>query len=78
MGKSKSRLEKSIKSHVAQVEEHTEKIEFPEKGDKNWNSKTPVAQNGLLLKWNKDRIRNAEEAAVEIEVWKERFGNGDT
>ena len=68
-------LEKSIASHTAQVEEHAQKIQYPEKYDSGWGAKDDRQKQGLLKKWGKDLLRNAEQAEIEIEVWKERFGN---
>lgn len=73
--KKQSTLEKSIASHVAQVEEHSDKISSPEKYDSGWTGKDERKREGLLKKWKKDLQRNAEQAEIEIEVWKERFGN---
>ena len=68
-------MEKSIASHVAQVEEHARKIQNPEKFDSGWLDKDDRQKQGLLKKWKKDLTRNAEQAEIEIEVWKERFEN---
>lgn len=73
--KSKTRLEKSIASHVAQVEEHVAKIADPAAFDTGWSDKDRQAKDGLLRKWEKDMRRNAEQAEIEISVWEERFGN---
>lgn len=71
----KNRLEKSIASHTAQVEEHASKIANPAAYDAGWADKTPHQRDGLLKKWEKDMRRNAEQAEIEISVWKERFEN---
>ena len=68
-------LEKSIRSRIIQVEEHADKIRHPERYDIGWAEKTERQRAGLLKKWEKDLRRNAEQAGIEIEVWKERFGN---
>lgn len=68
-------LEKSISSHTAQVMEHADKIAHPENYDIGWGEKDERQREGLLKKWEKDLKRNAEQAEIEIEVWKERFGN---
>ncbi len=73
IGKRKIRLEKSIASHTAQVEEHARKIKSPGKYDTGWNEKDERQKQGLIKKWGKDLWRNAEQAEIEIEVWKERF-----
>ena len=72
--KSKSRLEKSIKSHEGQVQEHIDKLNNPEKYDADWNNKTERQKQGLLKKWQKDLKRNAEQAEIERRVLNERFG----
>ena len=72
--KRQKNLEKSIASHTAQVEEHARKIQNPDKYDAGWDEKNDRQKQGLLKKWEKDLLRNAEQAEVEIEVWKERFG----
>ena len=68
-------LEKSIASHTAQVEEHQRKIQNPQSYDKDWDKKDARQKQGLLNKWQKDMQRNAQQAKIEIEVWKERFEN---
>lgn len=73
--KKQSTLEKSIASHTAQVEEHADKLVYPERYDTGWSEKDERQREGLLKKWKKDLQRNAEQAEIEIEVWKERFGN---
>lgn len=72
--KSKSRLEKSIKSHEGQVQEHIDKLNNPERYDADWNNKTERQKQGLLKKWQKDLKRNAEQAEIERRVLDERFG----
>lgn len=74
VNKSKPRLLKSIKSHEEQVRLHADKIAHPEKYDENWLSKSEQEREGLLRKWRKDMQRNAEQAAIEKETLKERFG----
>ncbi len=71
--KTKNQLQKSIKHHSKQVELHAGKISNPMKGDTGWIGKTIVQKNGLLHKWEKDMLRNAEQAMIEIAVYKERF-----
>ena len=68
-------LEESIAAHTAQVEEHARKVQNPDKYDVGWSEKDDRQKQGLLKKWGKDLLRNAEQAEIEIEVWKERFGN---
>ncbi|WP_322184419.1 hypothetical protein [Neglectibacter caecimuris] len=68
-------LKKSIISHTMQVEEHARKVADPVSYDSGWAQKDQRAKEGLLNKWRKDLQRNAEQASIEMEVWKERFGN---
>ncbi len=77
INKGQAALEKSIASHTAQVEEHMQKIKIPEKYDTGWAVKDERQRQGLLRKWEKDLRRNAEQAEIEIEVWKARFGKDD-
>lgn len=71
--KSKAKLEKSIRSHYKQVEDHSLKIKYPNIFDKNWNKKNDTERKGLLKKWSKDLNRNAEQALIEIKVWRNKF-----
>ena len=75
--KTQTRLEKSISSHVSQVEEHADKLKHPIEHDIGWTEKNERQKEGLLHKWEKDLKRNAEQASIEMEVWKERFENDD-
>ena len=68
-------LKKSIISHTMQVEEHARKVADPVSYDSGWAQKDQRAKEGLPNKWRKDLQRNAEQASIEMEVWKERFGN---
>lgn len=72
--KTEAELVKSIASHNNQVNIHIDKIEHPEKYVDDWQSKPQQQKDGLMRKWKKDAQRNAEQAAVEAEVFKERFG----
>lgn len=73
MAKSKKELQKSIVSRTAQVERHAEKIQHPEKYVSDWESRDPRYKAGLIRKWEKDMTRNAEQAEIELAVFKERF-----
>lgn len=75
--KRQAALKKSIASHTDQVVKHAEKIANPNIHDSEWEQKDQRARNGLLRKWKKDMERNAEQAEIEIAVWKERFDNND-
>ncbi|MEG2522247.1 MAG: hypothetical protein RSA49_05170 [Anaerovoracaceae bacterium] len=66
--KTDSQLEKSIKSHVKQVELHQKKINNPAKYIENWNDLTHNEKAGSIRKWEKDKMRNAEAAEIEIMV----------
>lgn len=72
---SDSSLRKSISSRVAQVKYHADKIADPEAYIPTWKEKAAEEQAGILQKWEKDMRRNAEQASVEIRVWKERHPN---
>ena len=74
LSKNKKQLQRSIISRVAQVEHHAEKIRSPELYIPNWADKDPRYQAGLIRKWEKDMKRNAEQAEIELAVFKERFG----
>lgn len=74
VAKTESRLKKSIASHDKEVEIHKDKIAHPEKYVPDWDSKTPQEKEWIIKKWEKDAKRNAEQAAIEREVYKERFG----
>ena len=73
VGKTKKQLQSSIISRVSQVERHAEKIAHPELYARDWPTMNPSHKAGLLKKWEKDMIRNAEQAEIELAVWKERF-----
>ena len=71
--KNKKQLQKSIISHVSQLERHMDKIQHPEKYVENWADRDPRYQTGLIQKWKKDIRRNAEQAEVELAVFEKRF-----
>lgn len=73
MNKPKKRLEKSINSHVRQLELHNIKIENPSSYDIQWEKRPERERDGLIKKWRKEMHRNAEQAEIEIKVWEERF-----
>lgn len=56
-----------------QVDEHFNKLNNSEKYDADWNNKNEKQKQGLLKKWQKDMIRNAEQAEIEMRVFDERF-----
>ena len=70
--KTERMLRKSITSHAGEVELHMDKIANPQKHDEGWDSKTQQQKDGLIRKWQKDMQRNAEQAAIEAEVYKRR------
>lgn len=74
MKKTPGELKRSIIHRRGQVEHHFEKIAHPEKYVANWNELDPRNREGLLRKWQKDAARNAEQAEIEVAVYKERFG----
>lgn len=63
--KNENRLKKSIKSHEEQVAEHIDKLKHPEKYDADWENKSEREKAGLLKKWRRDLLRNAEQAEIE-------------
>ena len=75
INKSQAQLSKSINSHQNQVDEHFDKLNNPKKYDVGWNNKTEKQKQGLLKKWQKDMIRNAEQAEIERRIYNERFEN---
>ncbi len=72
--KNVKQLQKSIINRTAEVERHADKIMHPENYVSDWNTRDSRYQTGLLRKWEKDMQRNAEQAAIEISVYEERFG----
>lgn len=72
--KPKKQLENSIKSHIRQVEEHEWKIQHPETGMTREDPKDPVARTNAMKKWRGDRFRNAQQALIELEVWRRLYG----
>ena len=73
--KTEAQLRKSIKSRQYEVDLHRRKVASPAAYDADWKNKTSLQRDGLIRKWKKDMVRNAEQAAIEIEVYKERFEN---
>ena len=73
--KSMDQLEKSIVSHTNQVLTHKDKMDHPSQYDLGWSEKDVRQQEGLLKKWEKDMRRNAEQAEIEIEVWRKLYGD---
>ncbi len=71
--KTSAKLDKSIRNHEKQVQIHIDKIKKPEMYDIDWYRKTENQRKGLLRKWRKDAIRNAEQAEIERRVRNERF-----
>lgn len=65
-------LRKSIMSHYRQVEEHINKIKYPETLA-GWNEISDRERTGIFSTWSSHLTRNAEEAAIEISLWEEKF-----
>lgn len=65
-------LKKAAKSYPKTILEHVQKIEEPAKAVAGWNEMSEQRKVGLVQKWLKDILRNAEEFAVILEVMKER------
>ena len=67
---SDKQLKKSIASWNANIEEHKDKVQNPEKYDRDWNSKTDEQKAGLVKHWEKE-IRhfeaNVKDAEAELE-----------
>lgn len=72
--KPKKQLENSIRSHIRQVEEHTWKMLHPEKVMVRGDPNDPDAVACARGKWRSDRKRNAQQAAIELEVWRRLYG----
>lgn len=72
INKTEKSLRSSIVSHAEEVDLHADKIANPQKYDAGWSSKTQQQKDGLIRKWRKDMQRNAEQAAIEAEVYKRR------
>ena len=77
MTRKKNRLEKSIHNHTEQVLEHMLKIENPLSGANNWSALMIEEKKGCIVKWIKDMVRNAEQALIEIEIWRNRYEHSD-
>ena len=69
-------LEKAIHSRTEQVIEHMLKIENPYNAE-DWEKSNYKRQVGLIAKWIKDMVRNAEEALILIESWRMRYGHNN-
>ena len=70
-------VERAIRSHIRQAAAHAAKIQNPARYDAYWGDKEAREKKGLLRKWEKDMRRNAEQAEIEIAVWKERFNRNE-
>ena len=76
IGYKKSSLESSIHHRTEQVLEHMLKVENPTEM-KEWAGKSIREQRGYIVKWIKDMVRNAEQALIEIEIWRDRYEHRD-
>ena len=65
-------LKRASRNYQKQIDEHIEKVSNPAKYIDNWESLDIRQRQGLIKKWNKDIIRNAEEKAVMQGLLKER------
>lgn len=74
INKSRPELESSIKNHIREVEEHIWKILHPETGMEREDPNDPIERARAINTWKNHRLRNAQEAAVEIEVWRRMYG----
>ena len=64
---SDKQLKKSIASWNANIEEHKDKVQNPEKYDRDWNSKTDEQKAGLVKHWEKE-IRHFEANVKDAEA----------
>ena len=67
-----NQVNKAYNSYVYQVELHHDKIAHPELYSNNWNLKKAEEQAWLLSKWQKDAMRNAQEASIMKGILQER------
>lgn len=67
-----SELRSAIESTEITVMKHFEKINSPWLHDKKWNEKNTIQKTGLIRKWMKDIIKNAELMAIFKELLRMR------
>lgn len=74
VNKPRPQLEKAIRKHIREAEEHEWKIQHPERWMKKQDPNDPIQRKIAVHDWEKHRQKNAEEAALEIEVWRRLYG----
>lgn len=74
ISKPRPQLEKSIRKHIREAEEHEWKIQHPERWMKKQNPNDPIQRKIAIHDWELHRQKNAEEAVIEIEVWRRLYG----
>lgn len=72
--KTKPQLERSINSHIKAVRDHIEKLNNPTENMHRDDPNDPVARRREINDWLNHRRRNAEQAAIEIEIWRDNYG----
>lgn len=72
--KTKPQLERSINSHIKAVRDHIEKLNNPTENMHRDDPNDPVARRRAINDWLNHRRRNAEQAAIEIEIWRDNYG----
>ena len=77
LDKSKKSLRKSIRSHIEEVVEHSEKINNPREHMLREDPDNPDAVRRAVNDWTNHRTRNADQACIEIEVWRYLYGKKD-
>lgn len=74
VNKPRPQLEKSIRKHIKEAEEHEWKIQHPERWMKKQDPNDPIQRKIAIHDWELHRQKNAEEATIEIEVWRKLYG----
>lgn len=70
----KPALEKSIRSHIKEIELHEWKIQNPGRYMQKADSSNPREVEYAVIAWKKDRRRNARQALIELETWRRKYG----
>ena len=63
-----------IRKHIKEAEEHEWKIQHPERWMKKQDPNDPIQRKIAIHDWELHRQKNAEEATIEIEVWRKLYG----
>ena len=67
-----NQVNKAYNSYVYQVELHHDKMRNPEYYTDDWGAKSQIEQIRALEKWQKDAMRNAQEASIMKGILQER------